>query len=421
MLEPNESMLPPLTRGKTTRVITVGFEQDSTEELHRLLKTLGVDPVFDLHVNQKQISAATYIGKGKVEELLNHVKQQEADAVIIDTELSPNQVRNIEKIIGKVILDRPGVIIEIFSQHARTKEAKTQVELARLQYLLPRLTGLWTHFERQRGGGATSRGMGEKQIEVDKRLLKDRMNRLKSKLKEIQKERGVRRSNRAEVLQVAFVGYTNAGKSTLLNALTQSNVIVENKLFSTLDSYVRALDPHSHPPMVAIDTVGFIKKLPPSLIASFRSTLEELGEADLLVHVIDASSISAQEELETTVEILKELGLDQKPRLIVLNKMDLVKSPSELNWVRMVAKGSLRVSALNPENVAELRKTISQYFVKNLDLFEVMIPYSESKMEAQIHEYGVVEIQKFLDKGTFFRVRMEASWAEKLGLKKYQM
>ena len=412
-------MLPPLTKGKTTRVITVGFEQDSTEEFHRLLTTLGVEPVFDLHVNQKHISPATYIGKGKVEELLAHVKANEADAVVLDTELSPNQVRNIEKIIGKVILDRPGVIIEIFSQHARTKEAKTQVELARLQYLLPRLTGLWTHFERQRGGGATSRGMGEKQIEVDKRLLKDRMTRLKSKLKEIQKERGVRRSNRAEVLQVAFVGYTNAGKSTLLNALTHSNVVVENKLFSTLDSYVRALDPHSHPPMVAIDTVGFIKKLPPSLIASFRSTLEELQEADLLVHVIDASSVSAKEELETTVEILGELGLADKQRLVILNKMDLVKSPSALNWARMVAPGAIRVSALNPENVADLRKSIQSVFVKELEVFEIVVPYAESKMEAQIHEYGVVETKKYLDKGTFFRVRMETSWAEKLGLKKF--
>lgn len=245
-------------------------------------------------------------------------------AVTFDVELTPNQLKNLEKALGKATIDRAGVIIEIFSRHARTKEAKTQVELARLQYLLPRLAHYWTHFERQRGGGANQKGMGEKQIEVDRRLLKKRMSLLRDRLTKIESERTVQRSGRDDLLKVALVGYTNAGKSTLLNALTHSEVRAEDKLFATLDASVRALSPDSHPPVVAIDTVGFIKHIPPSLVASFRSTLEELHQADLLVHVVDGSSEHAKEQLDVTVQVLTEMNLGEKPRITVLNKMDLM-------------------------------------------------------------------------------------------------
>ena len=314
MLESESSLLPNASRSdEKLRVISVGFGDDSLDELDRLLITLGVVPAGRVVVTSRKINPATYIGAGKIEEVKNSIAALNCDAVILDVELSPNQLRNLEKSMGKPTLDRPGVIIEIFTRHARTKESKTQVELARLQYLLPRLTHFWSHFERQRGGGVTSRGMGEKQIEVDRRLVKRRMSVLRERLGAIERERQVQRSGRKDILKVALVGYTNAGKSTLLNGLTESNVLAENKLFATLDSSVRSLDPHSHPPVVAIDTVGFISRLPHSLVASFRSTLEELEQADLLVHIVDVSSPQAREELEVTEKVLQELNVGEKP------------------------------------------------------------------------------------------------------------
>ncbi|MBI2711308.1 MAG: GTPase HflX [Bdellovibrio sp.] len=421
MLETTESLLPILAQKKNLTVICVGYDPDSLNELDQLLSTLEVVPVKTVMVSNRKISPATYIGKGKMEEVKNLAVELAAQAVIFDVELSPNQLRNIEKELNLPILDRPGVIIEIFSQHARTKESKTQVALARLQYLLPRLAHFWNHFERQRGGGATSRGMGEKQIEVDRRLVKNRISLLKDRLKEIEKERKVQRAGRRDVLKVAIVGYTNAGKSTLLNAMTQSAVRAEDKLFATLDASVRSLDPNSHPPVVAIDTVGFISNLPHSLVASFRSTLEELRQADLLVHVVDASHPRAQEQIQVTDEVLKELEVDSKPRITVLNKADRMKTPAERNQAKLLAPGSISISALKPEDVKRLRDTILAHFHKGLEVWEIMVPYTQSKLESQLHAHGSVEIVRHLEKGTFYKVRIEKGWAEKLGLEKYRL
>ncbi len=330
MLESTESLLPIFSQEAEPHVVCVGLEDNSLDELIQLLSTLGVKVEKRVLVSSKKVNPATYIGKGKIEEIVKitegglggspvgaktgakagaktEVGAHPIRAVILDVELSPNQLRNLEKEFKLPILDRPGVILEIFSKHARSRESKTQVALARLQYLLPRLTHFWTHFERQRGGGSGSRGMGEKQFEVDRRLVKARITLLRKRLAAIERERTVQRAGRKEILKVALVGYTNAGKSTLLNALTQSAVRAENKLFATLDASVRTLDPNSHPPIVAIDTVGFISKLPHSLVASFRSTLEELEEADLLVHVVDASHPQAQDQLQVTEKVLGEL------------------------------------------------------------------------------------------------------------------
>jgi GTP-binding protein HflX len=231
------------------------------EELRRLLTTLGVNIVGELSTFIKKIHPATYLPEGKLKEVTERANTLGVDVVIIDEEISPKQLQNTEKVIGVATLDRPGVILEIFSQHARSKESKTQVDLAKLEYVLPRLAHLWSHFERQRGGGVGNRGMGEKQIEVDRRLVKNRMSILKERLKQIERERMTKRSSRKEVLKVALVGYTNAGKSTLLNALTRSQVLAEDKLFATLDPSVRMLSPDTHPPVVAIDTVGFVSRL----------------------------------------------------------------------------------------------------------------------------------------------------------------
>lgn len=421
MLETADSLLPLFNQVKEPSVVCVGFQDDSLDELGRLLTTLGLQASRRVIIASKRVNPATFVGSGKIDEIKAALEESQAHAVILDVELSPNQLRNLEKELKKPVLDRPGVIIEIFSRHARTKESKTQVALARLQYLLPRLTHFWSHFERQRGGSPGSRGMGEKQIEVDRRLVKNRISVLRDRLGAIERERTVQRAGRKDVLKVALVGYTNAGKSTLLNALTQSDVRAEDKLFATLDSSVRSLDPNSHPPIVAIDTVGFISKLPPSLVASFRSTLEELRQADLLVHVVDASHTQAREQLEVTEKVLQELEVDTKPRITVLNKIDQIKDGTSRNRLKLIAPGALAVSALNPQDVRKLRDTIMGHFHKGLELLEIMVPYGESKLESQLHAYGSVELSRHMEKGTFYRLRIEKGWAKKLGLEKYRL
>jgi GTP-binding protein HflX len=434
MLEANASLLPKTSTElgrKWLEVVCIGTEDHPLDELVRLLDTLGAKVAGSVIASTRKISPATYITQGKLEDAKRLLESTDADGVIVDVELSPNQLRNAEAFLGKPVIDRPGVIIEIFSQHARTKESKTQVELARLEYVLPRLAHLWSHFERQRGGGTGNRGMGEKQIEVDRRLVKKRMQVLKERLREIEKERQIQRSKRKEVLKVALVGYTNAGKSTLLNALTKSKVHAEDKLFATLDSSVRMLSPDSHPPVVAVDTVGFVSRLPPELVASFRSTLEELHEADLLVHVVDGSSPTAREEVEVTVQVMRELEVETKPRITVLNKMDLLRADTQgaagvlaqslarRNLARIVAPGSFSISALNADEVSRLREVILEHFKAKLETYEVVIPYCESKLEALIHRHGSVDQLRHIDKGTFIRVRMDESWAKKLGIEKF--
>jgi GTPase len=263
--------------------------------------------------------------------------------------------------------------------------------------------------------------MGEKQIEVDRRLVKKRIAVLTERLAAIERERKVQRAGRRDVLKVALVGYTNAGKSTLLNALTQSKVLAENKLFATLDASIRALDPDCHPPIVAIDTVGFISNLPHSLVASFRSTLEELEQADLLVHVVDASAAQAREQYEVTENVLRELGVDSKPRITVLNKRDLLgNGPAARNRARLIVPGATAISALERDEVRALREQILNHFRKEMEVWEIVVPYSESRLESQLHAHGSVEVTRHLEKGTFYRLRMEEGWARKLGLEKFR-
>lgn len=421
MIENSESLLP---RGNI-KAVTLGVDEESLSEMDRLLETLGVQIVGKHCAPIRRIQAGTYFGTGKLQEV--KAQSPDAEVLILDVELTPKQMQNIEKIFQLPVLDRAGVILEIFSRHARTREAKTQVELAKLQYILPRLVRLWSHFERQRGGGsgggggAANRGMGEKQIEVDRRLVKRRIGVLKQQLLEIEKERRVQRGSRNHLLKVALVGYTNAGKSTLLNALTESRVLAEDKLFATLDATVRALNPDSHPPVVAIDTVGFIQNIPTSLIASFKSTLEEIREADLIVHVVDASSDRAREQYETTVDVLKELECDQKESMVVLNKMDLVQGAGKLNLARTIVPGATRISALDIPAVRELRDRILDHFRKKMKVWDLVIPYSEGKLLAKLQQFGSVQKTRYLDKGIFLQVKLESSIGQKLGIQRYAM
>lgn len=422
MIENTESLLPKSSHPDLSpRAFTLGIDEESLNELDRLLDTCGVETAQRVCAPVRRITAGTYFGSGKLDEVRMQAEalKPEVDMFILDVELSPRQMQNIEKILGKPVLDRAGVILEIFSRHARTAEAKTQVELAKLQYVLPRLAHLWNHFERQRGGGVGNKGMGEKQIEVDRRLVKRRIQVLRGRLGVIEKERNVQRTSRKDLLKVAIVGYTNAGKSTLLNALTESKVLAEDKLFATLDATVRALNPDSHPPIVAIDTVGFIQNIPTSLIASFRSTLEEINEADLIVHVVDASSSQAKEQFDTTCEVLKDLKCDTKDKMVVLNKADLLKTPAQINQARLVVPGADRLSAFDEVAVKKLREKILDHFKTKMEVWELVIPYSEGKLQSQIQEFGAISQTRYIEKGVFLQVKLDSSIAKKLGVRRY--
>jgi len=422
MIENTESLLPRSSHPDLpARAFTLGVDEESLNELDRLLDTCGVETLRRVCAPMRRITSGTYFGTGKLDEVRLEAEAlgDEVDMFIIDVELTPRQMQNVEKILGKPVLDRAGVILEIFSRHARTSEAKTQVELAKLQYVLPRLAHLWSHFERQRGGGVGNKGMGEKQIEVDRRLVKRRIQILRGRLTTIEKERKVQRTSRKDMLKVAIVGYTNAGKSTLLNALTESRVLSEDKLFATLDATVRALNPDSHPPIVAIDTVGFIQNIPTSLIASFRSTLEEIREADLVLHVVDASSSQAKEQYETTCEVLKELECDTKEKMVVLNKSDLLKTPAQLNQARLVVPGADRLSAFDLEAVKKLRTRILDHFKTRMETWELVIPYHEGKLQSQLQEFGAIAQTRYIEKGIFMQVKLDSSIAQKLGVRRY--
>jgi len=265
----------------------------------------------------------TYIGAGKLEEIKAYIKEHEIDLVIFDDELTPSQLRNIEKDLECRILDRTNLILDIFAQRAKTAYAKTQVELAQYQYLLPRLTGMWTHLERQRGG-IGMRGPGESQIETDRRIILDKISRLKEQLKKIDRQMSAQRGNRGNMVRISLVGYTNVGKSTLMNLLAKSDVFAENKLFATLDTTVRKVVIENVPFLLS-DTVGFIRKLPHQLVESFKSTLDEVREADILMHVVDISHPNFEEQIKVVHETLSEIGAKEKPLFLVFNKVDLFK------------------------------------------------------------------------------------------------
>lgn len=336
--------------------------EEHLEELKELSRTCGFEVVGMKPCPLKRISSATYLGKGKIKELMSDVESMRADLIIFDEEISPNQERNLEKLFNRVILDRTGLILEVFAKRAQTREAKIQIELAKSRYELPRLKRLWTHLSRQSasGGGMYLRGSGERQIEIDRRLVKKRITSLQKELVEVRMRRQLQRQARlrSKIFTIALVGYTNAGKSTLLNALTHSQVLAEDKLFATLDTTTRKATLPNHQEVLYIDTVGFIRKLPHALVAAFKSTLEEVLYTDLLIHLIDVSHPMAIEQAETTYEVLKELKALHRPIITVLNKIDKVTDRGKIQRFRIKYPKTVGVSALKGEGIEELLQLI---------------------------------------------------------------
>lgn len=359
-------------------------------ELRLLCETLGLPVVGENAFTVRTFSAATYMSKGKIEELMKEVEQSGADIIVFDNEISPAQQRNLEEILNLPVIDRTEVILGVFGMRARSKEAKMQVELAQIQYTYPRLRHMWSHFSKQRGGGGGAsgggylKGSGEKQIEIDRRLLKSRMERLRTEIGHIGDFRKTQRQKRerSQIPVFAIVGYTNAGKSTLLNALTQADVYVEDKLFATLDTTTRRFILPTKQEILLIDTVGFIRKLPHLLVASFKSTLEEAFQADFLIHLIDASHHNALEHAETTYKVLEELNVEHKPVITVLNKIDKINADDKAQYavyqkLRLRFPRVQEISALEHKGFEDLLSEMIFVGVKKKVICLYRIPQSE--------------------------------------------
>jgi GTP-binding protein HflX len=375
---------------------------ESLEELSRLAETAGVLVVGRITQRVDRFDPATYMGSGKVEEVQLMVEELEADLVIFDDELSPRHQRELEKIFGEDVrlLDRTALILDIFAQHARTREGQLQVELAQLEYRLPRLTRMWSHLARQAGGragggvgGVGLRGPGETQLESDRRMIGQRISQLKTELEKVRAHRGRHRDRRQrnEIPVVAIVGYTNAGKSTLLNRLSGANVLAADQLFATLDPTTRRVTLPGGHEVLFTDTVGFIQKLPTMLVAAFRATLEEIAEADTLLHVVDATHPQAAAQMESVQDTLAELQVDALPTVVALNKVDRLRNPDRARELVSKEQTGVPVSALTGYGVESLLRAVEQTLIRTWVPMDVIIPYREGALVSLFHEEGAVD------------------------------
>ena len=366
------------------------------EELTKLIETAGASVVAHVFGKRNAPDPATYVGKGKAEEVKALAASLEASLIVFDDDLTPAQVRNLEKIIGVKVIDRSALILDIFSGRARTREARTQVELAQLEYMLPRLTRAWSHLERQAGGagGGAKRGVGETQLELDRRIVRTRIARLKEELQRIEKTRETQRKAREAAFTVALVGYTNAGKSTLFNRLTSGDTLAVDKLFATLDAKSQKIAWPMPLETVVIDTVGFIRKLPHHLVASFRSTMEEAVAADLVLHVIDASHPQYSEQREVGDQVLADLGVDNARVMEVYNKSDRVEEHFDIR-----RRTAVVVSALTGEHIDRLVERIRDREREGGEVLQLEIPHGESRLLARLHQIAEVYEQVSSDTG----------------------
>lgn len=408
------------------RAILVGVElsatpgllslDDSLAELELLANTAGVDVIGTMTQRVDTPNPATLIGTGKLEELKTAAIELNANVVMFDDELSPRQQRELERTLGDQIkvIDRTALILDIFARHARTREGAVQVELAQYEYRLPRLTRAWTHLARQSGGraggasgGVGVRGPGETQLEVDRREIGRRISFLKQQLEEIRQQRSQHRRQRRKTVNsvIALVGYTNAGKSTLLNALSDAQVLAENKLFATLDPTTRRLELANGHLALLTDTVGFIQKLPTALVASFRATLEEVTEADLLIHVVDLSHQNMDEQVAAVEEVLEELGAGEKTVITALNKLDAVdledrEQAERLRSALADSPNAVAISALTGQGLDDLRTMIDDVLRQQMAPIDVIIPYAHGELVALLHEHGFIEREEHGENGT---------------------
>ena len=375
--------------------------QSSLDELEELVYTAGAISVGRLIQNRERIHAVTYLGKGKLEELKEMLLYMEADGVLCDDELSPAQLRNLERILDTKVVDRTMLILDIFAKRASTGEGKIQVELAQLKYAAVRLVGLRSSLSRL-GGGIGTRGPGEKKIELDRRLIHNRISVLKEELREVKKQRDIRRKARKDNFVIAIVGYTNAGKSTFLNKLTGADVLAEDKLFATLDPTTRKLKLPSGNEVLLTDTVGFIRKLPHHLIEAFKSTLEEAKYADLILHMIDASNPEADTQMLIVYNTLRELGIEDKEVVSLYNKIDIM--PEDTILPRdFHAEHTLKISAKTGEGLEEFKELVDKILRQQRIYLEKLIPYKDSAKLALIRKHGELELEDYREDGIYIK------------------
>ena len=398
-------------KASPTRAFLVGVKlkdelqsdaESSLEELRRLAETAGMEVLAEIIQPRETPDPAYFIGRGKLEELEAIVSELKVEAVIFDNDLTPAQTRNLEKALDIVVVDRTSLILQIFAQRAQTKAAKLQVDLAQLQYALPRLTRMWTHLSRLgTGAGGTAgvsagraggvvRGPGETQLQIDRRLIHAQISRVKKALQKVEKHRRVQRKQRQEMINVSLVGYTNAGKSTLFNALTSENRLAEDKLFATLDPTTRLLDLPDNQRVLLSDTVGFLKKLPHHLVASFKATLEEVAEADLLLHVVDVCHPEAESQIDAVDEVLKELGALERPTLMLFNKIDLLEEEGHIQLFQSKYPDSLAISAQNGVGLEALKDLLTERFsIQDVDV-SLALSYQDGKALDYLYKHGEV-------------------------------
>ena len=386
------------TKDTQSKAILIGIEFSSSgpspldnnlKELNGLAETAHYNVIAVVSQKLTRINPKSFIGKGKVEEVAQLIRHFSADIVIFDENLSPAQNRNLENIFKCRVIDRSWLILEIFGNHARPRDAKAQVELASLKYALPRLTKMWGHLSRQRGG-IGMKDVGETQIQLDRRLIRDRITKLGRKLKQIDLEKTTQRKNRRGVYKVALVGYTNAGKSTLMNQLTGAETLVENKLFSTLDSTIRKIKKNFPYPVVLSATIGLIDKLPHDLIASFKSTLDEVRDANLLIRVVDMSDSNAKRQIQTTNNVINEIGVENTDSLLVFNKIDKVNDLEILESELQRHPKAIIISSKNGTGLDVLRNSIISSYESKLSSHQITINYEQAKLIPQIRKYAVI-------------------------------
>ena len=380
--------------------------EEHLKELELLAKTAGADVVGKITQKLSSINPSFFIGSGKAKQIIKQAEELGVSLIIFDDELSPAQIKNYSNLVKNIkVIDRSALILDIFSQHAKTKEAKTQVELAQLEYMLPRLTRAWTHLERQMGGIGARAGAGETQIEVDRRLLRNRISKLKKELEKIEKERETQSKNRSNEFKVALVGYTNAGKSTLMKTISGADVLIKDQLFATLDTTIRTVKLDNSHKILLSDTVGFVRKLPHHLVASFRSTLKEVVEAELILIMLDASSNEVNEHYNTILDVLKDLGVKRHSYLIILNKIDNENVDKKISYLKRIFPEAIFISALNKLMIDSLTEKIIEIMDENFKVVDLCFKYQESKKLALAQE-GVDVIERiYNDDHVFLKIK----------------